>query len=44
VKVVDETMRDATIQTPDWLRQTESILEALNEGVIMFDSQPGGVC
>ena len=32
-------MPDVTIQTPDWLRQMESILEELNEGVIVVDSQ-----
>ena len=32
-------MPDVTIQTPDWLRQMESILEELNEGVIIVDSQ-----
>ena len=32
-------MRDTTIQTPDWLRQMESILEELNEGVIIVDNQ-----
>lgn len=29
----------ANIQTPDWLRQMESILEELNEGVAIVDSQ-----
>ena len=32
-------MGDTTVQTPDWLRQMESILEALNEGVIIVDNQ-----
>ena len=27
------------IETPDWLRQTESILEELNEGVVIVDDQ-----
>jgi PAS domain S-box-containing protein len=32
-------MLDANIHTPDWLRQMESILEELNEGVIIVDDQ-----
>jgi len=32
-------MPDANIQTPDWLRQMESILEELNEGVVIVDNQ-----
>jgi PAS domain S-box-containing protein len=32
-------MSDTNIQTPDWLRPMESILEELNEGVIVVDSQ-----
>jgi len=32
-------MSNANIQTPDWLRQMESILEELNEGVAIVDSQ-----
>ena len=32
-------MPDATIATPDWLRQMESILEELNEGVVIVDNQ-----
>jgi sigma-B regulation protein RsbU (phosphoserine phosphatase) len=32
-------MLDANIQTPDWLLQMEVILEALNEGVVIVDSQ-----
>ena len=32
-------MPNATIQAPDWLRQTESILEELNEGVAIVDNQ-----
>jgi PAS domain S-box-containing protein len=30
---------DANIQTPDWLRQMENILEELNEGVAIVDNQ-----
>ena len=32
-------MRSNVIQTPAWLRQVESILEELNEGVIIVDDQ-----
>lgn len=32
-------MPDSRLQTPDWLRQTESILEELNEGVAIVDGQ-----
>jgi phosphoserine phosphatase RsbU/P len=32
-------MSDANIQTPDWLRKMEGILEELNEGVIIGDDQ-----
>jgi PAS domain S-box-containing protein len=32
-------MPSSVIQTPAWLRQMESILEELNEGVIIFDDQ-----
>jgi PAS domain S-box-containing protein len=32
-------MRDANTQTPEWLRQMESILEELNEGVVIVDDQ-----
>jgi len=32
-------MPDANIKTPDWLRQMESILEELNEGVVIVDKQ-----
>jgi len=32
-------MPDANIKTPDWLRQMESILEELNEGVVIVDDQ-----
>jgi phosphoserine phosphatase RsbU/P len=35
---VNKAMPDANIQTPDWLRKMESILEELNEGVIIGDS------
>jgi sigma-B regulation protein RsbU (phosphoserine phosphatase) len=32
-------MANAHIQTPGWLRQMESILEELNEGVVIVDNQ-----
>lgn len=32
-------MSENNIQTPDWLRQMESILEELNEGVVIVDNQ-----
>ncbi len=32
-------MPNANIKTPDWLRQMESILEELNEGVVIVDDQ-----
>jgi len=32
-------MSDANTQTPEWLRQMESILEELNEGVVIVDNQ-----
>jgi PAS domain S-box-containing protein len=37
--LVAESMSDEHIQTPDWLRPMESILEELNEGVIIVDNQ-----
>jgi PAS domain S-box-containing protein len=33
------TMIETNIHTPDWLRQMESILEELNEGVVIVDDQ-----
>jgi PAS domain S-box-containing protein len=32
-------MPDTEIATPEWLRQTEAILEELNEGVVLVDDQ-----
>lgn len=32
-------MPNVNIEAPDWLRQTESILEELNEGVVIVDTQ-----
>lgn len=34
-----EAVRDAKVEMPDWLRQMEGILEALNEGVVIVDSR-----
>ena len=36
-------MLSSIIQTPAWLRQMESILEELNEGVIIVDDRVDGV-
>jgi phosphoserine phosphatase RsbU/P len=32
-------MPKTSVESPDWLRQTESILEELNEGVVIVDNQ-----
>ena len=32
-------MSNVNIKTPDWLRQMKSILEELNEGVVIVDDQ-----
>jgi PAS domain S-box-containing protein len=36
--LVSKTMRNTT-ETPDWLREMETILEELNEGVVVVDDQ-----
>ncbi len=36
---VNKAMPNANIETPDWLRQMESILEELNEGVVIVDDE-----
>ncbi len=36
---MNKAVPNVDIETPDWLRQTESILEELNEGVIIADNQ-----
>jgi PAS domain S-box-containing protein len=36
---VNKAMPNANIETPDWLRQMESILEELNEGVVIVDEE-----
>src|SRR5271169_6587400 len=37
--LMNETMPNTTIETPDWLREMETILEELNEGVVVVDDQ-----
>src|ERR1700719_3420009 len=37
--VVSKTMPNTTTETPDWLREMETILEELNEGVVVVDDQ-----
>jgi len=32
-------MRDVEVQTPDWLRPMEGILDELNEGVVIADDR-----
>jgi PAS domain-containing protein len=32
-------MPKANIEAPDWLRQTQSILEEMNQGVAIVDNQ-----
>jgi PAS domain-containing protein len=32
-------MPNTTAETPDWLREMETILEELNEGVVVVDNQ-----
>jgi PAS domain S-box-containing protein len=34
-----KTMPNTTTETPDWLREMETILEELNEGVVVVDDQ-----
>jgi PAS domain S-box-containing protein len=36
---VNKVMPNLTIETPNWLLQMENILEELNEGVVVLDSQ-----
>jgi phosphoserine phosphatase RsbU/P len=36
---LNKAMPDVNIKAPDWLRQMESILEDLNEGVVIVDHQ-----
>ena len=36
---VNKTVPNVKIETPDWLQQMESILEELNEGVVIVDDQ-----
>ena len=37
--LVSETMPNTTTETPDWPREMETILEKLNEGVVVVDDQ-----
>jgi phosphoserine phosphatase RsbU/P len=37
--LVSKTMPNTTAETPDWLREMETILEELNEGVVVVDHQ-----
>ena len=37
--LVSKTMPDTTTETPDWLREMATILEELNEGVVVVDDQ-----
>ena len=36
---VSKAMPNTTTETPDWLREMETILEELNEGVVVVDDQ-----
>src|SRR5580693_4654832 len=37
--LVSKTISNTTTETPDWLREMETILEELNEGVVVVDDQ-----
>jgi hypothetical protein len=37
--LASKTMLNTTRETPDWLRAIETILEELNEGVVLVDDQ-----
>ena len=37
--LVSKAMPNTTTETPDWLREMETILEELNEGVVVVDDQ-----
>jgi PAS domain-containing protein len=37
--LVSKIMPNTTTETPDWLREMETILEEFNEGVIVVDDQ-----
>lgn len=37
--LMNKTMPNTTLQTPDWLREMETILEELNEGVVVLDDE-----
>ena len=36
---MNRTMPNTTVETPDWLRRMETILEELNEGVVVLDDE-----
>ena len=37
--LMNKTLPNTTIETPDWLREMETILEELNEGVVVLDDE-----
>ena len=37
--LMNKTLPNTAIETPDWLREMETILEELNEGVVVVDNQ-----
>jgi len=37
--LMNKTTPNTTIETPDWLREMETILEELNEGVVVLDDE-----
>ena len=37
--LMNEAMPNTSVETPDWLREMETILEELNEGVVVLDDQ-----
>src|ERR1700730_12385250 len=37
--LMNKTMPNTSIETPDWLREMETILEELNEGVVVLDDE-----
>jgi phosphoserine phosphatase RsbU/P len=37
--LMNKTIPNTTIETPDWLREMETILEELNEGVVVLDHE-----
>src|ERR1700675_4726580 len=41
--LMNKTMPNSTLETPDWLREMETILEELNEGVVVLDDELRGI-